>query len=150
MTSATPATDCWSCPTNRAVRRFSAAACERLARKVVFRLQRQPATGIFGDAIFPRSLWDEYCYEAQEGPHEQLTSAWDQLLNPLIQFLVDAIPQEEAVLLSIGAAWELGEHDLELDDGASFPELIRDNVRRHVVEIAADRRMARVREGGRR
>lgn len=150
MTSEPSAGDCWPCQTHRAVRRFSEVAHGRIARKIVARLQRQRASGIFGDDIHPRSVWDEYCYEAQEGPHEQLTAAWDQLLIPIIDFVIGEVPHEDAVLLSIGAAWELGEHDLELGDGASFPELIRDNVRRHVHRIAADRPMARVRHGGRR
>ncbi|MEQ8399242.1 hypothetical protein [Thalassobaculum sp.] len=144
MTSDAPVRDCWSCPTHRAARRFSATAHARLARKVVFRLQRLAASGVFGDDLRAKSVWDEYCYEAQHGPTDALTSAWDQVLTPTIASVVARLPREEAVLLSIGAAWDLEEFELDLGDGVVAPELIRSNVLRYIDQIAMDRRIERL------
>lgn len=143
MTSDAPATDCWSCPTNRAVRRFSATVHARLARKVVFRLQRLPASGIFGDDLWAKSVWDEYCYEAQHGPTDARADAWRDVLAPTIATVVDRLSHEEAVLLSIGAAWDLDEFELDLGDGVVAPDLIRSNVLSYLDRIAMDRRLDR-------
>jgi len=143
VTSAAPAIDCWSCPTHRAVRRFTAAAHARLARKVVFRLQRLTASGIFGDDHHHKTVWDEYCHEVQHGPTDALADAWRNVIAPIIAWVVDPLPDEEAVLLSIGAAWDLDEFELDLGDGVIAPELIRSNVLRYLDRIAMDRRMDR-------
>jgi hypothetical protein len=69
--------DYFRCPTHRAVREFSRVAFAALARKVIRRLQLIPASGIF-DADRPhKSLWDEYCHEVQNGPHDMVDRPWD-------------------------------------------------------------------------
>ena len=47
-------------------------------------------------------LWDEYCHEVHEGPHEQLDWAWTATLDPVLQQTVASVPQHEALLLTIG------------------------------------------------
>jgi len=43
--------------------------------------------GIFGDEYQPKTLWDEYCHEAQFGPHNPLVSAWNDTLRPFLERL---------------------------------------------------------------
>ena len=96
-------TPCWSCPTHAAVLEFSSASYLSLARKVIFRLQRIDASGIYGDDYRHKTLWDEYCHEIQEGPYDLLENVWDVTIDPIVVEVVKAIPREEALLLTIGA-----------------------------------------------
>lgn len=106
--------------THKAVRAYARVEIDVLARKVIYRLQRFPASGIYGDEYKYKSLWDEYCHELQEGPHDlpgpfgnSPTEAWQMTMSPFINDVVDAVPQHSAVLLSIAAFWEL---DIEEDE----------------------------------
>src|SRR4051794_1514275 len=93
--------DCLACPTHTAVLVFASTAYETLARRVIFRLQRIKATGIYGDDYQHRTLWDEYCHEVQEGPYEPLESAWEAAIDPILDSLIQKISPHEAVLLTI-------------------------------------------------
>ena len=58
-------------------------------------------------------MWDEYCHEVQHGPTGALADAWDDVLAPTIASVVEPLPREEAVLLTIGAAWDLDEFETD-------------------------------------
>lgn len=134
--------ECWLCPTHSAVLRFAEAAYASLARKAVFRLRRIRASGIYGDDFRHKTLWDEYCHEVQEGPHELLEPAWDMTLDPILDAVVQDVPLHEAALLTIGAVWDLNEDDAEPQGGISVcPDLICRNLKRVVAEMASARDM---------
>lgn len=111
--------------TQAAVRKYARIEIQALTRKVIFRLQRIPASGIFGDVYAYKSLWDEYCHEMQQGPHEILHHAWDQTLDPIIDELIDRIPKHSAALLSQYSTLDIDEaEDSDLDE-AVWPEGMR-------------------------
>ena len=84
-----------------------------LTRKVIHRLQRFQASGIFEDDYIYKTLWDEYCHEAQVGPHDLLESAWELTITPFLDDVIERIPNHSAMLLSIYAAWQLGQDEAE-------------------------------------
>jgi hypothetical protein len=123
---------------------FSEERYAALVRKVMFQLQRAVATGIYGDNYEYNSLWDEFCHEMQNGPHEWPEGAWKATIDPFIQVVVDAVPRHEAVLLTIGAIWNLDE-DIEVDADAPFPAVICRNLEQEVVKAARARDISRFR-----
>ena len=70
--------------THEAVLAYARIELKGLTRRVIYRLQRINASGIYGDDYAYKSLWDERCHEVQEGPHDQLDSAWTQILCPIV------------------------------------------------------------------
>jgi hypothetical protein len=70
----------------RAVWRYGWERFAALARKVIYRLQRLDASGIFGDDHQHKTLWDEFCHEAQWGPSDdQIDSAWGMTIRPFLK-----------------------------------------------------------------
>lgn len=96
---------------HEAVLTYAQAEFDALTRKVIYRLQRFKASGIFSDDYAYRALWDEYCHEVQEGPHDLLQWAWEQTIKPFVDDVIERTPRHVAVLLSIFAAWELDDRD---------------------------------------
>ena len=88
----------------KAAWRFSDTRIQALARKVIHAMQRMPAGGIFGDDYRFRTVWDEYCREAQEGPHPMLEAALDQTVDPMVAWQVDQLDHSERQLLEISLA----------------------------------------------
>jgi hypothetical protein len=111
-----------------------------LGRKVIYRLQRIKASGIYGDDYNYKTLWDEYCQEAQSGPVELLAGAWHVTILPLLDDVVERIPRHAALLLSIAAAWELDEDDAG-SIGAYWPDGIREVLRGRIREEAGQRNL---------
>jgi hypothetical protein len=136
--------DCWSCPTHAAVLDFAATAYESLVRRVIFRLQRIEASGIYGDDYQHKTLWDEYCHEVQQGPHQLLESIWEATVNPIFDAVIEVVPREEAILLTIRAVWDLDrENEMQEFKSLVAPDLIRDNLQRVVNKLASARGMSR-------
>ncbi|NJM49704.1 MAG: hypothetical protein HC843_01410 [Sphingomonadales bacterium] len=79
---------------------------ERYAKSFRHVLERFPASGIYGDDYGLRSLWDEFCFEAQEGPVSELEYAWDHTLDGFVQAIVERIPAHHQELLSWSIAQE--------------------------------------------
>lgn len=104
----------------RAVDRFTDWKARRLARSVVHRLVRMPATGIFGDDYLYRSVWDEYCHERQFGPHDILESAWDSTLGPLIAAALETVPAVEMAVLDSAEAIEIRNGDMTVSIRAAM------------------------------
>jgi hypothetical protein len=113
-----------------------------LVRKVIFRLQRIEASGIFGNDYQHRTLWDEYCHENQNGPHDVLGYAWEATLGPILQYIIETVPHHEAVLLSIGAKWNLDE-DIGNHAVDSDPDLIRRHLKQETIRAAMARDLSR-------
>jgi len=88
----------------KAVGAYGQAEFERLARRVIHHLQRMPASGIFGDDFHYRSIWDEWCHEVQEGPHELLEHAMDDTILPLINKILESVPAHVEALFLIYVA----------------------------------------------
>lgn len=126
------------------LREFFKAEIDRLVRSVVYRLQRTKASGIYGDDMGHRSLWDEYCHEVQHGPHAQLHHAWTVTLNPIIEDRIDKSPHHIVVLLSI--------HARRFDDSVSgdrsgpflWVERLREEVASALASVAAWRDLTRL------
>lgn len=136
--------------THKAVCAYVRVEIGILARKVIYRLQRFPASGIYGDDYRYKSLWDEYCHEVQEGPDDMPgpmdtspADAWQQTISPFIDDVVDNVPQHSAVLLSIAAAWELDDEVHEQLVGAIDPDGIRKLVQDRIDERAGERSLQR-------
>ena len=77
----------------KAVRTFGRFEIQALARKLIYQLQRFPASGIFEERGF-KTLWDEFCFNSQEGPFdlpEVGARGWDQTLDGFLDELVARI-----------------------------------------------------------
>lgn len=99
-----------------AVRKYARPELDGLIRKAIHRLQRIPASGIYGDAYVYKTLWDEFCHEVQEGPFDlpglfggSTGVAWDEIIASHVNDLIEHTPRPAAVLLSTFAVWELDE-----------------------------------------
>jgi len=129
--------------THRAVDKFGETELEVLSRKVVYRLQRVDASGIYGDDFNYKTLWDEYCHEIQQGPCDLLDSAWNQTLESILDDVIKRVPRHMAELLSIFAQWELESRCDELNLGTVWPDGIRDVLRVRLYQSAAARNLER-------
>ena len=90
-----------------AVLKYGEVEFQGLVRRAIYRLQRFPASGVYGDAFAYKTLWDEWCHEVQEGPHYLLESAWDHTLSTFLKDVIDRVPAHARELLSKYAQWEL-------------------------------------------
>ena len=129
--------------THQAVRTYARVEFEVLTRRVIFRLQRFRASGIFGDDYAYKTLWDEYCHEVQQGPHDLLQGVWEGTMSPFLDDVIERLPSHVAVLLSIFAVWELEEHDEACIVGAVWPDGIRSVLRSEVAALAGKRSLDR-------
>jgi hypothetical protein len=124
----------------KAVRTFGRFEIQALARKLIYQLQRFPASGIFEERGF-KTLWDEFCFNSQEGPFdlpEVGARGWDQTLDGFLDELVARIPAHKAPLLSTYAAWQLdGTYADVGTDG------IKEILRNQFTSYAAERCLAR-------
>lgn len=102
--------------TRHAALQFGALRFGQLTSRLIWRLRRIPATGIFGADYTCRTLWDEICVEVQDGPFDDglfgdedesglpdLSSAFDRTIDPFLHTAIEALPQQEAVLLTLWA-----------------------------------------------
>lgn len=92
---------------HKAVLTYGQVEFEALARRVIHQLQRMPASGIFGDDFRYRSIWDEWCHEVQEGPHEALEYAWDVTINPFLVAALEELPGHVETLLTVYATGQV-------------------------------------------
>lgn len=95
---------------------FAAVRFGQLTSRLIWRLRRCPASGIFEGQFTCRTLWDEICIEVQEGPFDMpepfslpdLSTAFEMTIGPYARASVEALPKHEAVLLTLWAidAWD--------------------------------------------
>lgn len=97
--------------THDAVRAFARVEIAALARRSIYRLRRVKASGIYGDDLGHKSLWDEWSFEVNNGPHDLLDDAWSATLTPILSKIVEEIPSHVARLISVYAIWELDERE---------------------------------------
>jgi hypothetical protein len=136
---------CLACPTHKAIRNYSKASFAALAREAAGELQRIGAVGTFGDDHKHRTLWDEYCHEIQEGPHNNLLeAAFAAVVEPVAQAIVESLGESEAVLLTIGARWHLDEDQEANVDVIATPDQMRRNLEDAIQTLAMSRDMSEV------
>ena len=116
---------------HNAVLKYGEVEFQGLVRRAIYRLQRFPASGFYGDDFTYRTLWDEWCHEVQN-PNSLLGDMWDLTLFPFLKDVVDRVPQHARALLSEYARWELhlsfGEELTNLPDAESLMDLLRHRV----------------------
>lgn len=101
---------------HKAVLTYGQVEFEALARRVIYHLQRMPASGIFGDDFRYRSIWDEWCHEVQEGPHEALEYAWDATTSPFLVAALEELPGHVETLLTVYATGQVPGMQLSFQD----------------------------------
>ncbi len=122
----------------KAVRTFARLEIQALTRKLIYHLQRCPASGIFEEHRF-KTLWDEFCYNSQSGPFDdQIARAFNNTLDGFLAELSDRIPAHIAPLLSNYAAWELDEAV-----PGDWTEGIKEVIRRQLTAYAINRPLGR-------
>lgn len=87
------------------IQRFAAERVEALAKRVIIRLQRMPAVGMFDDTAEPlKTVWDEWCwYQAKyDNDIEGLSWGFEETLNGMIEGTVDELSHSEGILISCG------------------------------------------------
>lgn len=109
--------------------RFIAAACavaepelEKLVQTTIASLRDMDAVGLFGDTA-ARHLWDEYCWQLQEGPYDDddfgfgsTSRNFDEVLDTVIAGALEELPKHTLLFLSIYTRNDA--------DGANDPENI--------------------------
>ncbi|MGZ2258873.1 hypothetical protein [Roseobacter sp. A03A-229] len=135
MAEADPAVDYFD-----PIQRFAAERIEALAKRVIIRLQRLPAVGMFEDTAEPlKTVWDEWCwYQAKyDSDTGMLSYGSEETLDGMIECTVDELPHPEAVLISCGVCEDQGHMPARSDDD------ICTVVREVVTEAASKRSMDR-------
>jgi hypothetical protein len=92
----------------RVIRRYAEERFQALAREVIFRLQRTPAPGWFGDGQGFKSAWDEFCWLCQKGyDFTPPAYAYQDHVKGLAAGAVMSLSNAEAILLTCAASDEL-------------------------------------------
>jgi hypothetical protein len=134
---------CLACPTHNAIRNYSKTRFAALAREAAAQLEQFGALGTFGDDHKHRTLWDEYCYKVQEGPHNNLLeAAFAAIVEPVAQAIVGFVTESEATLLTIGARWHLDEDQEANVVVVAVPDLMRRNLEDAIQTLAMSRDMS--------
>ena len=99
-----------------AVRVSAKSDLSRLVDAVIAALQDMDTVGLFGD-VATRHLWDEYCWQLQEGPFDEdgtgfgsITSAFDGTVNTVINAALDKLPSHTLLFLSIAVGQDCRHH----------------------------------------
>jgi hypothetical protein len=118
----------------RAVRKWVESRSLEVARRVRRNLRRMPASGIF-DGHAHRNLWDEYCLQIQSGP-PLLEAAWSATVEPLVDFEVQRLKREDAVLITLLRMWDEDDLSDRVDAETYSPEAVRRSVVSTLAELA--------------
>ena len=119
----------------KAIRRFARERFERVAQDIATALQEHQASGVYGDDAededgYPlETLWDEFRYEVQFGPHDDVVDfAWNGTLRPFYEAAISAISDAEMRLLFLateeGLSFDPASEELPL--AATGDELIEE------------------------
>lgn len=109
---------------DRAIIRFAMEELASAGRRLAYRLRCMRASGVYGDDHDLRTLWDEFCFELENGPTSLLEEAWGDLLFPILVEVVDRLPDHTARLLS----WHLASLEEDEPDDIIWPDLLRSAV----------------------
>lgn len=82
-----------------AIIRFCLAELRAAGRRMRHRLQRFPATDIYGDDHRHRTLWDELRFEVENGPTLELEAAWEDALRPMARDVIEHMPAHTQALI---------------------------------------------------
>ena len=130
--------------TDKVIRNFVEHRYDGLVRKAVHAMQRVPACGFYDDREH-QSLWDDYCHRVQNAPDRGTSEyAWRETLHPILDGIVEAVPAEDAALLSLSAFRNLDD-DLILNGTGIrvLPKAIRENLEERLVCRARLRNISR-------
>jgi hypothetical protein len=130
--------------THEAANDFGKAEFPAQTRRVIYRLQRIPTSGIFGEDYIYKTLWDEFCHEAQDGPHDLLAGAWKHTMDAVVNEVIERLPRHVASLLSVFADSELGEQGDSTLVGSVWLDGMNRVVRRQLCEQAGKRNLDRL------
>lgn len=98
----------------RAVMRFASSRIESLARKLISEIKNFPSCGLYNNCEEAHSLWDDYCFDRQNGPATVLEFAWAEVFDPHLLSIINVLDQREATLLSIALCWSQGRDPFEI------------------------------------
>lgn len=114
----------------------AAPELDKLVQATISALRDMDAIDMFGD-VAARHLWDEYCWQLQEGPYDDddigfgsTSRNLEETLNAVIADAVDALPQHTLLFLSIYTRNDLG----AADDPDSIGGINRDEITSAVLE----------------
>lgn len=111
-----------------------------LAGKAVWRLQRMKASGAYGDDHNHKTLWDEYCFECQNGPTPMLEEAWELTIQQVCSPIVSSLTDAEKRLLYLAADQGISHYDGERDDEVpADEEALLDSTISRLNELAGSR-----------
>jgi hypothetical protein len=134
MTGACEPEDIIHRATRQAAMQFAAVRFGQLTSRLIWRLRRCPASGIFEGQFTCRTLWDEICVEVQEGPFDMpesfglpdVSTAFEMTIDPYVRAAIDGLPKHEAVLLTLWAIDARDEEDqVEVAGAVSEDALIQ-------------------------
>ncbi|MGE6531445.1 hypothetical protein ACQKEM_21000 [Pseudomonas sp. NPDC077382] len=134
--------------------RFVQAACaaaatemEKLVQATISTLRGMDATGMFGD-VAARHLWDEYCWQLQEGPYDHddigfgsTSRNFGDVLDAVIAGALDELPQHTLLFLSIYTRKDLDAENESDSIGGISRDDIASAVRERVSRAAARRNL---------
>lgn len=125
--------------------RLIAAACfiakpalEKLVQTTIASLRDMDAVGLFGD-VAARHLWDEYCWQLQEGPYDDddfgfgfgsTSRNFDEVLNTVITDALEELPKHILLFLSIYTRNDAG----DANDPENIGGISRDDIAAAVLE----------------
>ena len=98
----------------RAILSFASARFEGLASKLIKEIEAYPSCGMLSDDEDAQNLWDDYCYDQQNGPTPFLEFAWSDVFAPHLDDLIGTLDRTEATLLSLASCWSQGEDACDL------------------------------------
>ena len=130
-----------------AVLQFARERFTKIAAKINWHLRRMPASGVFGDGHGYKTLWDEYCHEVQNGPHEQLDWAWETVLIPWADHFLTELPAAEKQVLFF--ATEAYFDWISEDEQAQAPiddVALRDEILAALQKVATGRDLSRFKD----
>ncbi|QRM42818.1 hypothetical protein [Rhizobium sp. BG4] len=119
--------------------RLAAEYNQRAAGRIVHALQRQHASGVFGGDYDHKSLWDELCHDAQNGPHFEDDEPWDSILAPLLQKEVERLTAAEFEVLWLAAIPDVDDLATAFRDAG----VIKEEFRSALLQRAGERNLER-------
>ncbi|MBB4183918.1 hypothetical protein GGE07_000531 [Sinorhizobium terangae] len=118
--------------------RLAAEYNQRAAGRIIHVLQRRQASGVFGGDYDHKSLWDELCHDAQNGPHFD-DDPWGGMLDALLQKEVKRLTAAEFDALWLAALPDVG----DLRTASRDVGVIKEEFRAALLQRAGERNLER-------
>ncbi|WP_104664741.1 hypothetical protein [Ensifer adhaerens] len=119
--------------------RLAAEYNQRAAQRIIHALQRRPSSGIFGDDYNHKSLWDEFCHDAQNGPHFDDGDPWDSILDAFLLKEVERLTAAEFEALWLAAIPDVDDLSTACRDAG----VIKEEFRSALLQRAGERNLER-------